>query len=258
MEYSLRVMKIGEAIAPGPISFYMSHWDELEYSPHFVWLARGAGHTILINTGLPQDPEDLEILNAACRASHPKNFFASDHIWLPQDVLAEAGVKPEDVDTILITSMASYATGNIELFPNAEIYMSRTGWIDFLAPRRQPMFDREVIFTDATMTYLYTKAWNRIHLVGDEEEILPGIKMFWVGSHHRGSMAVSIETAKGTVVISDSIFRYENFDRGIPIGAIENLFEFQDALDRIKKEADIVIPAHDNEVLRRYPNGVIA
>ena len=60
------------------------------------------------------------------------------------------------------------------------------------------------------------------------------------------------------MVISDSIFRYENFDPGTPIGAIENLFEFQDALARIRKEADIVIPAHDNDVLSRYPDGVIA
>ena len=52
----------------------------------------------------------------------------------------------------------------------------------------------------------------------DEEEVLPGIKMFWVGCHHRGSMAVSIQTAMGKVVISDSIFRYDNFDKAIPIG----------------------------------------
>ena len=162
------------------------------------------------------------------------------------------------IDTVLITSMASYATGGVELFPNPQIYMSRTGWVDFLAPKRKPLFHREFIFTDATMTYLYTKAWDCIHLVGDEEEILPGIKMFWVGSHHRGSMAVSIPTAKGKVVISDSIFRYENFESGVPIGVIENLFEFQDALDRIRKEADIVIPCHDNEVLHRYPDGIIA
>ena len=30
MEYSLRVMKIGESKAPGPLNFYMSHWDEVE------------------------------------------------------------------------------------------------------------------------------------------------------------------------------------------------------------------------------------
>jgi glyoxylase-like metal-dependent hydrolase (beta-lactamase superfamily II) len=236
----------------------MGNWDELEYSPHFIFLARSSGRTVLINTGLPQDPEDLEILNAACRMAYPTNFFPPDRIWPPQQVLAEVGIKPEDVTDVLIISMGAYATGNMELFPNAEYYMSRTGWIDFMAPEHPPAFDREVIFTDDTLVYLLTKAWERVHLVGDEEEILPGIKMFWVGCHHRGSMAVSISTTKGTIIISDSIFMYENFEPGIPIGVLENVFECQDALAYIRKEADIVIPIHDPDVLLRYPDGIIA
>ncbi len=258
MEYSLRVMKIGESMAPGPINFYMSHWDELEYGPHFIWLAKGGGRTVLINTGLPQDPEDLEILNEACRGAHPQNFFSPDRIWTPQQVLADVGVRPEDVDALLIISLGAYATGNIELFPGADVYLSRTGWIDFLAPERPLPFDPEVVLTDATLTYLVTAGRERLRLVDDEEEVLPGIRMFWVGCHHRGSMAVSIQTALGKVVISDSIFRYDNFDKGIPIGVFENIFECQDALERIRREADVVIPAHDNDVLNRYPAGIIA
>jgi glyoxylase-like metal-dependent hydrolase (beta-lactamase superfamily II) len=258
MEYSLRAMLNCTATLPGPISFYLSHWDEVNDAPHFLWLAQGGGRTILINTGLPQDPGDLQILNDACLAIHSENYFPPDRIRPPQDVLAEAGTQLEDVDTILIISPVSYATGNIELFPNAEIYMSRTGWIDFMAPQRPAHFDRRVIYTDATITYLVTEAWDRIHLVGDEEEVLPGIKMFWVGCHHRGSMAVSIQTAKGKVVISDSIFTYENLEKGTPIGAMENIFECEDAHERVREEAEIVFPNHDNEVLVRYPDGIIA
>jgi glyoxylase-like metal-dependent hydrolase (beta-lactamase superfamily II) len=256
--YSLRVWKVGEAMAPGPISFYMSHWDELEYNPHFIWLARDGRRTVLVNTGLPPDLGDLSVLNQSCRAAHPENYFAPDHIWAPRQLLAEAGVKPEDVDTVLITAMGAYATGNIELFPNAEVYLSRTGWLDFMAPARPSGQPRQVVFTDATLTHLLTRAWPRVHLVGADEEVLPGIRMFWVGCHHRGSMAVSIATARGRVVISDSIFMYENVDQGIPIGVLENIFECQDALERIRRDADIVIPAHDQEVLVRYPDGIIA
>ncbi|MGA9055483.1 MAG: hypothetical protein WB763_03135 [Terriglobia bacterium] len=236
----------------------MSHWDLLDEGPHFTWLVQGGGRTILINTGLPQKPEDLKNLNAACLAFHPKNEFLPDRIWPPQKVLSEVGVKPEDVDAVLIISMGAYATGSLELFRNAQIYLSRTGWIDFLAPKRPLLVARGGVFTDSTLTYVITEAWERLHLVGDEEELFEGIKMFWVGCHHRGSMAVSIQTAKGKVVIADPIFRYDNFEKSIPIGVLENLFEFYDALDRIRKEADIVIPTHDNELLVRFPNGIIA
>ena len=158
---------------------------------------------------------------------------------------------------MVITAMGSYATGGIELFPNAEIYMSQTGWLDFVGKAHPAQFHRNVIFTDATLTYLYTRAWERLHLVCDEE-ILPGFKMFWVGAHHRGSMAVSMNTAKGRAVISDSIFRYGNYEDGIPIGAIENLFEFEESLARLRQEADIIVPAHDSKVFEEHPGGVIA
>ncbi len=94
--------------------------------------------------------------------------------------------------------------------------------------------------------------------MGAEEEALLGIKMFWVGCHHRGSMAVAIQTVKGTIVLSVSIFRYDNFDWGIPIGALENIYECLDALERIRSLADVVNPVHDAEVLVLYPKGIIA
>jgi len=258
MNYRLRAFKIAEGLCPGPLNYYMSHWDTMDDGPHFTWLVQGGERTILINTGLPQKPEDLDNLNSASLAFHPKNELPADQIWPQQKVLAEVGVKPEDVDTVLIISMGAYATGNIELFRNAQIYLSRTGWVDFLAPKRPSLVARGGVFTPSTLTYLITEAWERLHLVGNEEEVLEGIKMFWVGCHHRGSMAVSIQTAKGRVVLSDSIFRYENFEQSVPIGVLENLFEFYDALDRVRKEADIVIPTHDNRLYVRFPNGIIA
>ena len=258
MEYSLRAFKIGEARAPGPLARYMSHWDEVEWGVHYVWLAQGGGRSVLINTGLPQDPADLEILNEACRSAYPDSCFAHDHIWPPQLRLAEVGLSPGNIDAVLIISMGAYATGNIELFPNADVHMSRTGWIDFMAPERRGQYEREVIFTDATLTYLVTQGWSNVHLVGDEEQVLPGIEMFWVGCHHRGSMAVSIQTKKGNVVISDSIPKYENFDPGIPMGVLENMFECEDALERIRRKADVIVPRGDSRVLDRYPDGILA
>ena len=257
MEYSLRILKIAESLAPGPISTFLYDWEKLEYGPHCIWLAQGGGHTVLINTGLPPDPDDLTILNDACKASYPRNFFPPDRIWPPEVVLRDAGVRPDEVDIVLINSMGAYATGNIELFRNAEIYMSRTGWIDFMAPERPSVVAREVIFTDATLAWLVTDGWERVQLL-DEGEVIPGIGMFWVGGHHRGSMAVSVRTARGKVVIADMIFVYENIDPGIPIGAVENIFECRDALARIRREADLVIPMHDNDVFQRYPGGIIA
>jgi hypothetical protein len=71
-------------------------------------------------------------------------------------------------------------------------------------------------------------------------------------------MAISVETAKGTVVLGDCFFTYDNLEKNIPIGWAENHREIYAAYARVRDEADIAVPLYDPEVLKRYPNGVIA
>ena len=82
--------------------------------------------------------------------------------------------------------------------------------------------------------------------------------MFWVSCYHMGSAAAWAQTTKGKVVISDSIFMNDNIYPGVPIGVLENNSECQDALERVRNEADSVIPKHDNRALELYTDGIIA
>lgn len=71
-------------------------------------------------------------------------------------------------------------------------------------------------------------------------------------------MAYLIETAAGRVAVTDCCFKYGNIERMHPLGIMESLPECMAAYARIRKEADIVIPLYDPEVLRRFPNGKVA
>ena len=93
-------------------------------------------------------------------------------------------------------------------------------------------------------------------LLDDEDEIVPGITVFWTGAHHRSSMAVRVETAAGVVIASDCFFRYENITENRPLGINESMEETLTAYDRIRAEADILIPLYDGRVLERHPNGI--
>lgn len=70
-------------------------------------------------------------------------------------------------------------------------------------------------------------------------------------------MAIAIETARGTAIMADPIFYYDNVEKGIPLGILENLFECLDLIERVKREAALVLPSHDPAVLRRHPGGRI-
>ncbi len=96
---------------------------------------------------------------------------------------------------------------------------------------------RNILMSDDVLTYLTTEVFDRVHLVGEEEEVLPGIRMFWVGVHHRSSMAISIPTNKGRVVISDCFFKYKNIEDNIILGVTESVEECKRSYARIRREA---------------------
>ena len=100
----------------------------------------------------------------------------------PLAALRTAGVEPQDVQYILLTPLVSYANANVALFSEVKkIFISRRGWIEeFFAPEIPGFVPRNILMPDDVVTYLTTKVFDRVHLVGEEEEVLPGIRMSWV------------------------------------------------------------------------------
>ena len=116
---------------------------------------------------------------------------------------------------------------------------------------------RQLCIPDETLHYLLFPAWERVSLLEDEDEICPGIRAWWAGTHHRSSMVYVIETQAGPVAIGGCAFKYANL-HGHPLGIGESLAEGAAAYRRIRKEAAHFIPLYDPEVLERYPGGEIA
>jgi glyoxylase-like metal-dependent hydrolase (beta-lactamase superfamily II) len=106
--------------------------------------------------------------------------------------------------------------------------------------------------------YLQNDGWEKVRLLEDEAEVLPGIRAFWTGVHHRSSIAVSIETAKGTALITDCFFKYGNLEQGHYLGVMESMMEADAAWKRIRREGKLIASVYDPEVFQRYPGGVLA
>jgi hypothetical protein len=176
----------------------------------------------------------------------------------PLNALARLGVAPEQVDHILLTPLQAYATSNISLFTNAKICFSRRGWIeDIVAPLPHLHVPRPLCIPDESLEFILFKAWDRVRLLEDEEEVFPGVRSWWAGTHHRSSMVYTIETAVGTVMAGDCAFKYENLD-GHPLGIAESIIEGEKTYRRIRKEAAIFLPLYDPAIQARYPGGHVA
>ncbi len=257
MTYQVDILKMGQSDVPGPEVYWMSHWDQWLTLYFYMVVIRGDGRTVVINTGPPRDLTEMNRQWAAYAGPKCQMLRAEEE--RPDAQLSTLGITPDQVDYVLITPLQSYATGNIPLFRNAEVCLSRRGWIeDFHAPSFPVHSSRSSRIPDDVLTYLEIEAPDKVRLLADEDEVLPGLKCFWVGVHHRSSMAYSIETSKGTVVVTDAAFLYGNIEKPHPLGIQESMEECNVAYSRIRRTADIVIPLYDPEALRRHSNGRVA
>ena len=256
--YSVRVLKMGQSEVPGPEVYWMSHWDTWETLCFNMILIQGDGLVAIINTGPPADLTDLNGF---------WNQFAGRRALLvrgederPLNALRACGVGASDVNLVFLTPLQSYATANVPLFTSAQVCLSRRGWIeDFHAPKREIHVPRRLRLPDDVVQYLCVTQPEKLRLLPDEETtVAPGIRTWWVGTHHRSSMAIAVETDKGTVIASDCFFKYGNIEQGHALGIAESLDECHEAYEKIRKEADIVLPLYDPTIFDRHPQGIVA
>lgn len=254
MNCSIHVLKMAEVEVPGPEVFWMSHWNAWETLFFQMVVVRCEGRTVVINTG---PPPDLTALNQAWgRFAGPRCQIKRTEGEQPLNALARLQVAPEKVDYVLLTPLQAYATSNLALFPNAQFCFSRRGWIDdVMAPLPHLHVPRPLCVPDEVLKYLIFDAWDRVRLLEDEEEeIFPGVRSWWAGTHHRSSMIYEIDSPAGKVMIGDCAFKYENLE-GHPLGIAESIIECERVYRRIRKEADIFVPLYDPSIQTRFPEG---
>lgn len=243
--YQVRSFTVAQSRVPGPQLFWMSNWEDW-FPLHFqVVLIRSAEVTALVNTGPPADLTGFPRL----RRTPPEGIEA---------VLAAAGVDPDQVTHVLLTPLQLYSTGNVPLFRNAEICLSRRGWVHFHTSHSHPHDVRWKSIPKEVLVHLVTDGWDRVRLLADEDQLAPGLRTWWCGVHHRSSLVVEVDTADGPVCISDAYFYYENVEQDRILGINENMYEALAAYQRVRATAAHIVPLYDPKVFQRYPGGIIA
>jgi len=253
--YTIDIAKVGSQEAPGPEVFFMDAFDDFLPLWFTMAIVRGEGRTIAINTGFEADVSHLV---EGFPKWHPKAIFARTEDERVERVLERLNVRADDVDTVVLTPLGSYSSGNISLFRRAQICLLRSGWGALLAPGPYaPDRPPTVALPKQELNYLLGDGWPRLRLLEDDDEVAPGIRTFFTGVHHPSSMAIAIPTASGMAVYTDSSFYFRNVEDDIPVGIGRSLEEARRSYARIRAVADLLIPAYDPAIFERYPGGRI-
>lgn len=163
--------------------------------------------------------------------------------------LAMCGVRKEEISTVILSHMHFDHTGNLHLFRNAEIY----------APRADYMTAQTTVrISDDPSTHCgYCKndldvAVRRVHLVEEEFEIAPGVRLINLPGHTPGLLGLMIQLKREGNFIFPMDAVYTNEIYGPPAKASGLLYNREAYFHSIEKVRRLqrqykatVIPAHD-------------
>src|SRR5215470_7734031 len=208
---------------------------------YFVWLILGGPHPVLVDTGFLDDD---------AQARGIRNYIT------PAAAVERAGVKAADVPLALITHLHYDHWAGHSLFPRAEFWIQREE-VAFWTGRygSMPAF-RGSANVRALADLVTLNYENRIRIVEGDQEVLPGIRVHRVGGHTAGLQIVTVETARGPVVLtSDASHFYRNVETRQPVQIITSLPEMLEAFETIYALAGadrLIVAGHDPEVAERF------
>ena len=175
----------------------------------------------------------------------------------PSDAVAAGlGIAAEQVTDVVITHIHWDHADGTDLFPRAKVWIQREEYAHHIDDSGK-VLDRAIDSDVATMLHML-KGEGRISLVeGDNQEILPGLRVYTGGKHTYQSQFVGVATRSGTVIVaSDNAYLYENFERRLPIAQSVNPASNSSAQARMLTLAaslNRIVPGHDPSVFDRFP-----
>jgi glyoxylase-like metal-dependent hydrolase (beta-lactamase superfamily II) len=187
-------------------------------------------------------------------------FMAS---WKPHDyvrpsVALQSGlnIPPDRVTDIIVTHSHWDHFDGADLFPKATIWIQKAEFDYYFDPagtvRNRGGLDAEDALMLATLN-----ADRRVKLIdGDNQEILPGIRVYTGGKHTFASQFVGVTTPNGTLILaSDNAYLYKNIDSGLAIAQTldpASNIAAQKRMVELAGNANRVIPGHDPAVFTRF------
>jgi glyoxylase-like metal-dependent hydrolase (beta-lactamase superfamily II) len=208
---------------------------------YYVWLVLGGPYPVLVDTGFLDDD---------ARARGMRGYVS------PAAMVERAGVNAAELPVALITHLHYDHWAGHRLFPRAEYWIQRDEvafWTGPLgaAPAFRQSANAEALTGLVTLNYA-----SRLRIVDGDCQVLPGLRLHRLGGHTAGLQIVSVETARGTVVLtSDASHFYRNVETRQPVQIVTSMPEMLAGFETIHGlagTAGLVVAGHDPEVAERF------
>jgi glyoxylase-like metal-dependent hydrolase (beta-lactamase superfamily II) len=209
---------------------------------YFTWVAVGGdGRAVVIDTGFDE----------AMSKKRKRQFLRC-----PVESLRLVGVDPEAVEDVILTHLHYDHVGNFARFPKARFHLQEpelayaTGrYMQY--PGLNHPYEVEDVCGVLRLNYA-----GRVVFHNGMVELFPGLRLHFAGGHSAGLQFVTVETARGPVVIaSDAAHYYDNLDEGRPFTIAFHVGMMHETFDKLRAAAprSHIVPGHDPKVMALYP-----
>jgi len=262
--YKIRVLEVGYTENfPADFSFdgyFLA--GETMFSPFSMTLLQGEGKNILVDCG-------IDMQNPAKRAIFEASGGVNGHT--PGEVLGTVGLKPDDIDAVIMTHLHWDHAGGSACYPNAVFYLQREElerWTEVMA---EPDFRAlSLLSMDPCEIAAFRKLEDDDRLVlleGDKDGLFPGVSIRVNRLVHSFAhqMALVEHNAGVFVIAGDVCNRPENLlgtkdqpffipNPKFSVGSAYNaVLEYKRLMRWVDGDVDRVVMTHDGTRSGRYP-----
>jgi len=244
-EYSIQAIRYANSPGDSVADLVMgAPKDEKIDTVYVIWLIRGGGKSILLDSG-----------------SHLQKWFKygmTDYLR-PDEAVKLAGVGPDEVTDIVISHAHWDHMGGMRFFPKAIVWIQKEEFRYYTGEAWQRGGNHGGIDPDDVQELVRLNTTGRLRLVdGDNIEIFPGIRAYTGARHTYASQYLRVEGNPPFVLASDSVYLYRNlaehkasdtFSKADYPANIKN----QERMIQLAGAAERVVPGHDALQFEKFP-----
>src|SRR5688572_4923757 len=209
---------------------------------YFVWLIRGEGRDIVVDTGF----------SAAVAAKRGRQ-----HLRCPAQALALLGVNAREVKDVIITHLHYDHVGNFDLFPAATLHLQDLEMRYATGRHMAHACFRGAFEVEDVVGMVRRVYQDRVRFYDGDSELTPGVSLHLIGGHTMGLQVVRVATRRGPVVLaSDASHLYANMEEVRPfpiVWSVADMVEGYRCMRELAHSPQHIIPGHDPLVMQRYP-----
>ncbi len=157
--------------------------------------------------------------------------------------LARHGMTPGDIRAVFLSHLHFDHCNNIDLFPDARVFVSRREWDYARSPHEKDPFIPWLIHEQL--------AKHTVEFLDGEGRIGDGVRYFPAPGHTPGCYALELDTDKGLVVLAGDAIKYAKEAVTCRCDMAFDTVETGTAtIRRILDRADRIVPGHFPELIR--------